>query len=534
LNLNPFTAVIWAALAAGVAPVQGADERAVPFVFGLEDQANEIWSGLPADPDDARVRRLGGTSRACAADALRQVSSVLAQEPGGRAALRSLSLTLPLPRSAANELSRGNRSADLIAAHVGAATRSDHVLQPLVDAACGDGGAFYDLRALPEAPGRLYLHMLVEGGCACRQSAASGSGLRRFHIVGEAELEPGIVEKKNVLRLRAKEPRYSVLASCGTCEEKTEARQVDAPRVDPCGQPCAPLAHGIAAWQREATDATAKLADLAGKATTIELNVSTQRQELDAAQGTQRKSRPLLERISALQDRIKAAQAELTRITRASQEIQQHLAVLQRVAGDTRVADERCQSQCKARQQRKGRSPDKSASSDAPAATAAGGGGLGTGTIIVGGAALAAGGVAVVALNKGDGDGPVDFTGTWSGTRTTTATVNQPLRCTRVFNEIWMISQTGRDLRADITATAQGCGPSPACGACQIFAFPRNHPGTVDGSTARFFVFPELQVPSCVLPLRLQGDTLSGTMPACDTGANDTLSDEVTLRRMGR
>lgn len=56
----------------------------------------------------------------------------------------------------------------------------------------------------------------------------------------------------------------------------------------------------------------------------------------------------------------------------------------------------------------------------------------------------------------------------------------------------------------------------------------------MDGVTARFFVFPELQVLSCVLPLRLQGDTLSGTMPACDTGANDTLSDEVTVRRMAR
>jgi len=46
-------------------------------------------------------------------------------------------------------------------------------------------------------------------------------------------------------------------------------------------------------------------------------------------------------------------------------------------------------------------------------------------------------------------------------------------------------------------------------------------------------VFPELEVPSCVLPLRLQGDTLSGSMPACATGGSDLLSDVVTLRRSG-
>ena len=121
------------------------------------------------------------------------------------------------------------------------------------------------------------------------------------------------------------------------------------------------------------------------------------------------------------------------------------------------------------------------------------------------------------------------------GTRTTTAQVLPPLRCTRVFDETWVITQNGSELRADITVLPQGCGAPPGCPqGCQVFSFNRFHPGTGEGDTARFFVFPELQVPSCVLPLRLSGNTLSGTMPACDTGNVDTLSDVVSLRRSGR
>ena len=506
-----------------------ADEPAALVVLTLQDQANEIWSGLPDNADDPRVTLVGGASRECSAEALRRAKSALAQAGEGRMALRSLSLALSVSHPVARDLGRG-RPGELIAPYLNPGTRSDQVGQPLAAPGCEDGGAFYDLRATAEAPGRLSLHMLVEGGCGCTQGA-SGSGRLRFQIAGDADLEPGILERKNVLRLRAAAPRYFVLAKCGSCDEETAARRTNQPaKVDPCGPPCAPLANGFAAWQQEANQAATRVADLAGKATILELDIRTQKRELGAAQASARKPPSVLERISALQERIKAAQAELTRVTRASQEIQRYLDAARQASDRTRAADQRCQSQCRAQSER---SPHQEASTGA---NSGGVGGVSTGVLIAGGAALAAGGVAVATLGKGDADapanGPVSFAGSWVGTRTTTATVNQP-GCTRVFDEMWVISQNGTVLRADITARAQGCGPQPACGACQIFSFPRFHNGSAEGTTARFFVFPELETPSCVLPLRLSGDTLNGSMPACDTGAPDTLSDVVTLRRSG-
>jgi hypothetical protein len=529
-NAHRVAAAAIGLLGAAVDPAPAADAKTVSFVLRLEDQANEIWATLPTDPGDSRVTLVADTSRSCAADALRRGRDLLAQGEAGRVALRDLSLTLPLPQDLANELGRGTRSSELLAPHLTAGLRSDHVLQPIADAACEDAGAFYDLRGAKEGPG-LRLHLLLEAGC----------GDARVRIAGESELDPGVAEGKRTLRMRARPARYAVLASCETRtaqEAKKETSPVRPAKLDPCGAPCAPLAKGLLAWQKQATDMTAKLADLAGKATAVQLEISTDSRELDAAQAAKRKPRAVLERISALQAKIKAAEAELARVTRVSQEVQRYLVAVQGAADDTRLAGERCQSQCQARQQqRTDRAPDKNAGSGGTTATATGGG-LSTGVILVGGAALAAGGVAVATLGGGDdpaADTPAGIPGTWMGTRTTTAQVLPPLRCTRVFDETWVITQNGSQLRADITVLPQGCGAAPGCPqGCQVFSFNRFHPGTAEGDTARFFVFPELQVPSCVLPLRLSGNTLSGTMPACDTGNVDTLSDVVSLRRSGR
>jgi hypothetical protein len=519
-------------------PAPAAEEPKALLVLTVEDQANEIWSSMPADPGDPRVTLEGGSPE-CASAALREARAALGQAGGGRMALRTLSLELKVPRAVLGGLARG-APADALAPYITDTARSDHVTQALDAEGCTDGGAFYDLRAAAGSPGRLRLHMLVAGECGCAQ-AAGASGRQRFHVVGEAELEPGIVERKNVLRLRAKPARYSVLASCGSCEARADPAKppVQPAALDPCSAPCAPLGKGLLAWQRQPNDAAAKVTELAGKATTLELDISTQRRELDSAQAARRQTRPVLERISALQDRIKNAQAELARVTRASQEIEKYASALKRAADQTGAADQRCQSQCRARQQqRTERSPDQKASSGGGAgpAAAAGGGGLSTGVIVAGGAALAAGGVALAAASGGDEEpepaGPTGVTGTWVGTRTTTAQVLPPLRCTRVFDERWVITQNGTELRADITVNPQSCGPAPACPqGCMIFTFDRFHPGFLEGDTARFYVFPGLQVPSCLLPLRLQGNTLSGAMPACDTGSVDTLSDVVTLRK---
>ena len=478
------------------------DDPPVPASLRLEDQANEIWSRLPEDSADAKVTRLPGTAAECATGALRDARSAVSRAGGGRFALRELS-------------------------------RSRPAMQPISDAGCGPAAAVYDLRALPDRPGRLYLHMLMEGGCGC--DGPGSSTRRRFHIEGLAELERGIVEKDGVPRWRTKEPSYTVLASCGPCGGSQE--RIAKASQGPCDQACAPLEQGLAGWQQDATQATAKLDELGRKATAIELDLGTQRRELDAAQATRRKPRSLLERIAALQEKVKTGQAELERVSRAVQDAQQAVSVLRRVVEDTRAAGGACQSQCTARQQQADRTPKPaSGSSGAAGAAAAGGGGLGKGAIIAGGVALAGGGAAL-ALSQGGDDAPPSFAGTWAGTRTETAgAAAAPLSpCMRVFDETWVITQTGTTLQANVQAIARGCGAPPCGQGCLIFTFPRTHMGSAEGTVARLYVFHELQTPSCQLVMNLQGDTLAGSMPACDTGPGIIpLRDNVTLRRTGR
>jgi hypothetical protein len=397
----------------------------------------------------------------------------------------------------------------------------------------------YDLRTLADEPGRLFLQMLVEGGCGCGGPAVPGPRLRRFRVLGQAELEPGErkVEKKSAtLRWRVKAPRYFVMASCRSCEGKPPAEAAQAP-VGPCGEPCAPLGQGVAAWGQEVGHAQRELEGLAEKTTALELDLGTKRNELAGAESARRRPPSLLRRIAALQEQVKATQSELSRISSAAKEAQERLAELRRAVDDSQAADQRCQSQCQARQ----RAPEKAAgggqagTATGGAGAAAGGGGLGSGAVIVGGAVAAAGAGAALALRKEDA--PV-FEGTWAGTRLTLVSLKPPVRCMRRWDEEWVITRMGDSLTANISTRAQSCGTPPeACDvACEIFTFPRDHVGTVQGSTARFFVFPEFQDASCVLTLRLQGDTLAGNMPACVTGRGDVepMYNEVTLRRTGK
>jgi hypothetical protein len=147
------------------------------------------------------------------------------------------------------------------------------------------------------------------------------------------------------------------------------------------------------------------------------------------------------------------------------------------------------------------------------------GGGMGT-AALVGAGAVVAGGAAVVLT--GDGDGVI---GTWDGTRTVD---NGPLfaNCTRVFNEHWVITQTGSSLHAQVESMGQSCG-TPTCGqGCSLFPFPWNMDGSLDGGTARFVVYGGTQ---CILSLKLYGDRLSGSMSSCNESPGMT-QDVVLVR----
>ena len=161
----------------------------------------------------------------------------------------------------------------------------------------------------------------------------------------------------------------------------------------------------------------------------------------------------------------------------------------------------------------------------AATASSSGGGGLGAGTLVVGGAVAAAGAAAAVVALGGGEEGIV---GTWDGTRTVN---NGPLfaNCTRVFNEHWIITQTGQDVFADVESIGQSCGTASCGQNCQLFPFPWDMPGTTDGTTARFVVYGGTQ---CILSLSLSGDRLSGSMSACSESPG--MTQDVSLRRTAK
>jgi hypothetical protein len=154
--------------------------------------------------------------------------------------------------------------------------------------------------------------------------------------------------------------------------------------------------------------------------------------------------------------------------------------------------------------------------------TAGVGGGIGTGTLIIGGAAaVGAGGGALLILGGGD-DG---VEGTWDGTRTVDV---GPLfqNCVRVYNEHWVVTRTGSDVVAEVTSTGQNCGSATCAQNCQIFPFPWNMNGTMEGETARLVVFGGTQ---CILSMRASGDSMNGSMSSCSEAPG--MTQDVRLKR---
>jgi hypothetical protein len=468
-------AALWLPFAASVA-----DTATVPIVLALDDQANQIWSELPDSADDRRVLRLGHTSSACASDALRQARASLGRGQAGRLALRTLTLEVPVPRpllKATGPAGLADAAARSLA-QTREGGRSDHALQPALDLAC-PGAALYEIRALPERPGRLSLHLLYEGGCAC-VPATTERRPRRFRVLGQAELEPGESSSdagRVTLRWRIKEPRYTVMAACAACREReSEPRPEAPPSGGACGQPCAPLGQAAAGWGREVADAQAQASTLAERARALKSDPS---------------QRP-----------------ELERATRLAAEARERADELGRAAQDSRAADERCQARCQARQQ-----------PTAAATTAAAGGGISTTALVIGGAAVA-GGAAAVAAGGSEGPdpepAPPPFEGTWAGT-STIEIVFQTDRCVRGYNESWAIRRTGTSYAVDITRN-EVCGTT-TCGGCMSRSFPPLpvSGGTADGDRFQFpswydvFFGPH----PCPVTGTIQGGRLSASSAPC-------------------
>jgi hypothetical protein len=561
--------LVASAVAAAAWPSRAGGEDLVPVTLTLEDQANEIWTELPDAADDGRVTRLGRTSKPCAADALRQAKESVGRLQAGRIALRSLKLTVPLPRTllkasrtpgtayladlfgiyvlssseddfvarAAPWRTRATRdTADGVAALRAlyvkmAQARSDQALLPVLDPGCGAGFVAWDLRAQPHEPGRLYLHMLVEGGCACQGPVKAGARPRRFRVLGRAQLEPGTrsFDQKGVeVRWRMKEPRYVVLASCRACESGKDDRPWPAsqPQAGPCGEPCAPLGESVSGWRREAGRVEAEVSALKDRTAALDADLGAKRKELESAEKLRRKPRPVLDRIATLNDQVKSAQAEVTRLSGAAAEAGQHLGELRGALDDAQASGQRCQAQCQAKQETQRQAEKASEPGAAGGGTAgAAGGGLGTGTLIAGGAAVAAGATAALVLGGGEEEPALGVAGTWAGTRIIN---NGPLfeNCTRVFDEVWNIQQTGTNLVAEAEAIGRDCGTAGCASPCQLFPFPWHMTGTVEGPVYRLVVFGGT---ACIFSLRLAGDMLSGNMSPCSEAPG--MTQEVSLRR---
>jgi hypothetical protein len=542
------------AVTVGGASVGGAaaPEASVRVTLGLEDQANQIWSSIPDSGEDSRVSRVGQTSPSCAQSALRQAKTLAGRAQAGRLAVRTLELGFRLPSTLVDAAARAGRipPADLFARYVQSSSegdfvarngapaaadadlrtfyrqlahsRSDHVLQPAFDPGCGPGLVLYELRALPDEPGRLYLHMLVEGGCACRTPSVGGPELRRFRVLGQAELEPASSDNASdgvTLRWRAKAPRYFVLGSCRRCEtspSEGESRAASEPAAGACGASCAPLAESLTGWKNEARLAQTELADLTEKASALQSFVAKNEKALEQAQGAPRRPAG---HIASLVEQIRSGREQLASLSRTLGDVKKHAAEIQRAADEALSSGNRCQAQCETR------AKNQTAEKAKPASEAkAAGGGPGTGLIVAGGAVVAGGATAgVLALQGDDDNGGV--VGSWQGTRTVN---NGPLfaNCTRVFNESWVVTQTGQSLFADVESIGQDCGTPTCPTGCALFPFPWDMSGSLEGSTARFVAYGGT---TCVLNLRLSGDTLSGSMSPCTQ--NPGMTQEVVLRR---
>jgi len=261
--------------------------------LSLEGQADRLWQDIPDDPGaGGKVRRLGATAPSCATEALRRAKATLARAELGRLAVRALEMKVKLEPSTLREqrISSVAHLAEVFdqylessdeqdfARRTGAPepvqaaalfryfqrSRSEQVVLAAPDAPCDVVRLLFEIRALPNEPGRLYASFVAEGQCGCRAPAAAPAGLKlgRWRVAGLARMKPGDRShegRKAEVKWKLDEPRYAVLAVCGPCpKEDSETKRAAAEPADKgaCSR-CEPFAAVARGWDDEAARAEA-------------------------------------------------------------------------------------------------------------------------------------------------------------------------------------------------------------------------------------------------------------------------------------
>ena len=266
--------------------------------LSLEGQADRLWQDIPDDPAaGAKVRRLGATAPSCATEALRRAKATLDRAELGRLAVRALEMKVKLEPSTLREqrISSVAHLAELFDHYLESSderdfarrtaapepvqaaalyrhfqrARSDQVVLAGPDAPGDVVRLLFEIRALPNEPGRLYASFVAEGHGRCRVPAAAPPGLRlgRWRVAGLARMKPGdrsFEDRKAEVKWKLDEPRYAVLAVCGPCpKEDSETQRAAAEPADKgaCSR-CEPFAAVAKGWEDEA-----RRAEAAAKAT---------------------------------------------------------------------------------------------------------------------------------------------------------------------------------------------------------------------------------------------------------------------------
>ncbi len=262
--------------------------------LSLDDQANRLWQDIPDGPaasEDDKVRRLGATPPTCATEALRRAKAAAERAALGRVAVRALAMSVSLEPAVLKE-QRISSVAMLAALYdeylqssseqdfvrrIGAPdatraaalysrflrSRSDQVLLASPDSTCGVVRLLFDIRSLPDEPGRLYASFVAEGHCACRAPAAAppGQKLGRWRVAALAKMKPkdrNLDEQKAEVTWELEEPRYAVLGVCGPCsKDDSEKKIADETAGQGACARCRPLEAVAKGWEEEAARAEA-------------------------------------------------------------------------------------------------------------------------------------------------------------------------------------------------------------------------------------------------------------------------------------
>jgi hypothetical protein len=261
--------------------------------LSLEDQANRLWQDIPDDPAAAeKVKRLGATPPACAIEALRRAKATLKRAELGRLAVRALEMKLSLEPSTLRDqrISSIAHLAEVFDQYLESSdeqdfvrrtgapepvqaaalyryfqrARSDQVVLAAPDAPCAVVRLLFEIRALPNEPGRLYASFVADGQCGCRVPAAAPPGLKlgRWRVAGLARMKPGdrsFEGRKAEVKWKLDEPRYAVLAVCGPCpkEDSDTKRTAAEPEGKGACSRCEPFAAVAKSWEAEAGRAEA-------------------------------------------------------------------------------------------------------------------------------------------------------------------------------------------------------------------------------------------------------------------------------------